>query len=141
MLMNQFTTIAYTAEATLKRDGATKVSLSDGVLDIDLGEAGVSTNPRANPETLFASACAASFRRALTDPGVAGRYDTSNAVVTADVALGSTNTVRTAVAVVLKVRIPGVAHQQAERLAELAVPSCPYASAMRAASSLSITVD
>ena len=53
------TTTLYTIAATAKggRDGT--VSSEDGVIDLPLGKPGSRSNPKANPESLFAAGYAA----------------------------------------------------------------------------------
>ncbi len=124
------TEVVYTADATAQggRDG--RVQSEDGVIDLALGKPGSQSNPKANPETLFAAGYAACFSGALN--AVAGRagHDTSESTVTASVSLGKVGE-GFGLAVKLVAHIPGVDEATATQLVEQAHQFCPYSKATR----------
>lgn len=124
------TTTLYTIAATAKggRDGT--VSSEDGVIDLPLGKPGSRSNPKANPESLFAAGYAACFGNALNGVAKAQGLDTSESTVTASVSLGRTDT-GVGLAVTLEGRIPGVDEAKAQELMEQAHQACPYSKATR----------
>lgn len=116
------------ATATGGRDG--NVTSEDGVLDLAVGKPGSRTNPKANPESLFAAGYAACFGSALNGVAKAQGLDTSESTVTARVTLGQTDT-GVGLAVTLEGRIPGVDEAKAQELMEQAHQVCPYSKATR----------
>ena len=120
----------YTIAATAKggRDG--NVSSEDGVIELPLGKPGSRSNPKANPESLFAAGYAACFGNALNGVAKAQGLDTSESTVTASVSLGRTDT-GVGLAVTLQGRIPGVDEAKAQELMEQAHQACPYSKATR----------
>jgi osmotically inducible protein OsmC len=126
--------ILYTAAATATgggRDG--KVRTSDGMIDtalatpVEMGGAGGATNP----EQLFAAGYSGCFHNALRL--VARRLKTTvdGSEVTAEVDLGSAGGGAFDLAVRLKVHLPGVDREQADRLVAAAHQLCPYSRATR----------
>ncbi len=122
--------VSYTTSATATGGRKGLVRSEDGVLDLPLGQPGSTTNPKANPETLFAAGYAACFSSALNAVARRQGLDTSASTVTAEVTLGSTDT-GFGLAVTLVAAIPGVEHEQAGRLVEAAHRTCPYSKATR----------
>src|SRR5664279_2785387 len=139
--MTQLTRILYTAEASVQggRDGHGRSS--DGVLDLDirppkeLGGAGGGTNP----EQLFALGYAACFQSAMGVVGKRLRVDTTRSTVTARVGLGPVEGGRYGIAVTLRVEVPGLEHEAAQRLIEAAHEVCPYSNATRG--NIEVTLD
>jgi len=139
--MTQLTRILYTAEASVQggRDGHGRSS--DGVLDLDirppkeLGGAGGGTNP----EQLFALGYAACFQSAMGVVGKRLRVDTTRSTVTARVGLGPVEGGRYGIAVNLRVEVPGLEHEAAQRLIEAAHEVCPYSNATRG--NIEVTLD
>lgn len=133
------TNTLYTTSATAKggRDG--HVTSADGVLDIDTGKPGSKTNPKANPETLFAAGYASCFGNAVLSVGQRAGLDLSESTVTATVSLGSTET-GVGIAAALAVRIPGVDQATAEQITATAHENCPYSKATRGNIDVEITV-
>lgn len=127
---DQLTSVMYTSTATAKGGRTGHVHSADGVIDLDLGKPGSQANPKANPETLFAAGYAACFQGALTNRAAAQGVDASDSTVTADVSLGSIEG-GVAIAVELKVEIPGVEREKVQELIEIAHQFCPYSRATR----------
>ena len=131
----------YTAVATATGDGRNgHTRSSDGLIDLDLaipkemGGAGGATNP----EQLFAAGYSACFQGAL---GVTARkrgVDTATSLVTAEVGIGKHGGAF-ALAVTLRVVIPGVELDVVQQLAEEAHEVCPYSRAIRGNVPVSIT--
>ena len=123
----------YTAEASVQggRDGHGRSS--DGVLDLDIrppAELG-GTSVGTNPEQLFALGYGACFQSAM---GVVGRrmgVDTSASTITSRVTLGTIEGGAFSLAVELEVALPGVDHDQAEKVVKAAHEVCPYSNATR----------
>ncbi len=127
----ELTDVAYTTSATAKGGRTGHVSSADGVVDFDLGKPGSSSNPKANPETLFAAGYAACFQGALANRAALQDIDTSDSTVTATVSFGPSTDGGFGIAVALEVEMPGVARGTAEELLELAHAFCPYSKATR----------
>ncbi len=120
----------YTIAATAKGGRQGNVRSEDGVVDLPLGKPGSTANPKANPETLFASGYAACFSGALNAVAGQAGVDASESTVTADVTFGKTDT-GFGLAVSLLAKIPGVDAEQAQQLADKAHEFCPYSKATR----------
>jgi len=119
-------TIAASAQGG--RDG--RVRSEDGVVDLPLGKPGSTANPKANPETLFASGFASCFSGALTAVARKDGIDVSSSTVTADVNFGKTQS-GFGLAVAITAEVPGVDDETAQRLADAAHQVCPYSKATR----------
>ncbi|GAA2734034.1 organic hydroperoxide resistance protein [Pedococcus aerophilus] len=128
----------YTIAASAQGGREGRVKSEDGVVDLPLGKPGSKSNPKANPETLFASGYASCFNGALA--AVAGKegVDASASTTTADVNFGKTDS-GFGLAVTLNSEIPGVDDATAQRLAELAHEFCPYSKATRGNIDVTIT--
>lgn len=122
--------VLYTTDATAKggRDG--HVKSADGVIDVLLGKPGSASNPKANPETLFAAGYAACFSGALAVVAGQSGHDVSESTVTASVSLGKGAT-GFGIAVKLSAHIPGVDAATAQDLVDKAHQVCPYSKATR----------
>src|SRR6478672_3214425 len=120
----------YTTAASAQGGRQGRVRSEDGVVDLPLGKPGSKSNPKANPETLFASGYASCFNGALA--AVAGRegVDASASTTTADVTFGKTDT-GFGLAVTLVSEVPGSFETTAQRLSALAHDLCPYSQATR----------
>jgi Ohr subfamily peroxiredoxin len=125
------TKVAYTTSADAHGGRAGHVRSADGVIDLDLAQPGTSTEPRANPETLFAAGYAACFQGALLNRAKTQGIDTSDSTVTAQVSFGPSEDGGFGIAVALEVEIPGVDDAKAQELIELAHQFCPYSKATR----------
>jgi Ohr subfamily peroxiredoxin len=138
-MTDKLNSVMYTSTASAKGGRAGHVHSEDGVIDLDLGKPGSTANPKANPETLFAAGYAACFQGALANRAATQDIDTSDSTVTAAVSLGSIEG-GVALAVELKVEIPGVDRDKAQELVELAHQFCPYSRATRDNIEVTLTV-
>jgi Ohr subfamily peroxiredoxin len=138
-MTDKLTSTMYTSNAAAKGGRSGHVHSADGVIDLDLGKPGSAANPKANPETLFAAGYAACFQGALANRAATQDIDTSDSTVTADVSLGTIEG-GVALAVELKVEIPGVDRDKAQELVELAHQFCPYSRATRDNIEVTLTI-
>jgi lipoyl-dependent peroxiredoxin len=125
------TKVAYTTSATAKGGRAGHVRSADGVIDVDTAQPGTTSEPKANPETLFASGYAACFQGALGNRAKAAGVDASDSTVTAAVSFGPSDDGGFGLAVEMQVEIPGLDAAQARDLVEQAHQFCPYSKATR----------
>jgi osmotically inducible protein OsmC len=137
---DKLTDVMYTSTASAKGGRSGHVHSADGVIDLDLGKPGSQANPKANPETLFAAGYAACFQGALANRAATQDIDTSNSTVTADVSLGTIDGGGVAIAVELKIEVPGVDREKVQELVELAHQFCPYSRATRDNIEVTLTV-
>jgi Ohr subfamily peroxiredoxin len=125
--------VLYTAKATTKggRDGHARTS--DGKLDVaiappaELGGSGDGTNP----EQLFAAGYGACFQSAILVVARRKKLDASECTVDAEVQLGAVEGGVFALAVELRVELPGLEPDQARALVKKAHEVCPYSNATR----------
>jgi len=122
--------VSYATTATAKGGRGGRVKSADGVVDLPLGPPGSTSNPKANPETLFAAGYAACFSGALNAASRKAGLDTSESTVTAKVTFGKTDT-GYGLAVELVADIPSVDPDVAADLVEHAHAACPYSKATR----------
>jgi len=134
------TKVAFTTAATAKGGREGHVTSADGVIDLDTSMPKAGAEPKANPETLFASGYAACFQGALANRAKTKDVDTSDSTVTAEVSFGPSEDGGFGIAVELKVTIPGVDPAQARELVELAHEFCPYSKATRGNIDVTLTV-
>jgi osmotically inducible protein OsmC len=127
----ELTKVAYTTAASAHGGRAGHVTSADGVLDLDLAQPGTSTDPKANPETLFAAGYAACFQGALANRAKTKGIDTSDSTVTATVSFGPAEDGGFGLAVDITAQIPGVDTATGQELVELAHQFCPYSKATR----------
>jgi osmotically inducible protein OsmC len=122
----------YTATVTAVggRDG--HVKSSDGILDIELrkpkeleGQGGAS-----NPEQLFAAAWGACYLGALGSVADREGVDASEATVNVHVSFNKDENAF-ALSTELDVHIPGLSHDETQKLADMAHKTCPYSKATR----------
>lgn len=134
--------IVYTAEVESSGDGRKgRVRSSDGLLDTaltspkEVGGAGDATNP----EQLFAAGWSACFHSALRLSARESKVALHDELVTARVSLnkGESGFFLSAEIVV---DIPGVPHEEAERLAAQAHGRCPYSKAVGGNVDVAVTV-
>ena len=110
-----------------------KVTLDEGGLwfhmehDKGLGGSGQG----CTPEDFFALGYSTCFNSALLFVASQEKLDVSKATVTAEVGIGRTAENKFALAVTLKVHVPGVDAAKAQQLVEAAHQVCPYSSATR----------
>jgi Ohr subfamily peroxiredoxin len=135
------TKVAYTTSASAKGGRAGHVRSADGVIDLDLAQPGsFSGDPKANPETLFASGYSACFQGALANRAKAQGIDTSDSTVTAVVSFGPSEDGGFGLAVELQVEIPGLDTHKARELVEQAHQFCPYSKATRGNIDVTLTI-
>lgn len=127
--------VKYTTAATATggRDG--HAATKDGALDVALStpkELGGSGGPGNNPEQLFAAGYSACFLGAMKFVASQGGPKVPNdATVTATVGMGPRSEGGFGIDVELAVSLPGIPHDEAEKLVEKAHQVCPYSNATR----------
>jgi osmotically inducible protein OsmC len=127
----ELTKVAYTTAASVKGGRAGHVTSADGVIDMDLAQPGTSKEPKANPETLFASGYAACFQGALLNRAKAQGIDASDSTVTATVSFGPSEDGGFGLAVDITAELAGVEPAKLQELLEQAHEFCPYSKATR----------
>lgn len=127
----ELTKVVYTTSASARGGRAGHVRSADGVIDLDTAQPGTSAEPKVNPETLFAAGYSACFQGALLNRAKTQGIDTSDSLVTAHVSFGPSDDGGFGIAVELEVEIPGVEHEKAVELVNLAHQFCPYSKATR----------
>jgi Ohr subfamily peroxiredoxin len=137
---SHITKVSYTTSATAQGGRAGHVTSADGIVDLDLAQPGTSTEPRANPETLFAAGYSACFHGAMLNRAKTIDIDTTGSTVTAEVSFGPADDGGVALAVELKARVPAVDADKARELMELAHQFCPYSKATRGNIEVTLTV-
>jgi Ohr subfamily peroxiredoxin len=118
--------------ATGGRNG--KVASSDGVLEHEVRipkEMGGQGGNYTNPEQLFAAGYAACFDSALNFVALQNKMKLQNTKVTANVGLINSPEQGFSITVELDVEIPGIEHEAALHLLDLAHATCPYSKATR----------
>lgn len=122
----------YTASVTAQggRDG--HIKSSDGILDFELkkpkemdGQGGAT-----NPEQLFAAAWGPCYLGALGSIAERKGVDVSEATVNVQVSFNKDENAFV-LSADLDVHIPGLAHDEAQHLAEMAHKACPYSKATK----------
>ena len=127
-------TILYTTAASAQGGRGGRVRSDDGVVDLELGKPGSVSNPKANPETLFAAGWASCFNNALGRIATSQGFDGAAVVTVASVSLGTTGTTEApgvGIAAELTSTIPGVDADTAQALVDAAHQACPYSKATR----------
>lgn len=123
----------YTAVVTAKggRDG--HIKSSDGIIDLELkkpkalgGEDGY-----PNPELLFAGAWGSCYLGALGSVGKRDGVDVSEATAEVHISFNKESETAFALSAELRVHIPGLDKEQAQKLADAAHHGCPYSKATR----------
>src|SRR6187200_1852167 len=103
--------VLYTTAASAQGGRGVRVRSEDGVVDLELGKPGSVSNPKANPETLFAAGWASCFNNALGRIATSQGFDGAAVVTVASVSLGTTGTAEApgvGIAAELTSTIPGV---------------------------------
>jgi Ohr subfamily peroxiredoxin len=124
----------YRAEVSSTGGRNGKVKSSDGVLEHEVRipkEMGGQGGSYTNPEQLFAAGYAACFDSALNFVALQDKIKLHNIKVTAKVGLISSPEQGFSLTVELDVEIPGIEHEAALHLLELAHATCPYSKAIR----------
>jgi Ohr subfamily peroxiredoxin len=121
------------ATATGGRDG--RSATADGSLDVKLAtpkELGGAGGPGSNPEQLFAAGYAACFLSAMkaVSPSQKLRVP-SDATVTATIGIGPRSEGGFGITADLKISLPGLERDAAQRLIDAAHQVCPYSNATR----------
>jgi len=89
------------------------------------------TGRGSNPEQLFALGYASCFNQAILVVGGQHKVDVQRAEVTADVSLNQPDGGGFALAIDLKVKLPGIDPDKAREIIEAAHKICPYSNATR----------
>jgi Ohr subfamily peroxiredoxin len=135
MSKGKITKILY--HATVKCDGGRDghVRSSDGVLDFSLAvpmELGGPGGRGSNPEQLFAACYAACFEGAVRFAAKERGMTIKESSVTATVSIGTRHPTGFGITVALEVRLPGIDHEAAQSLIDMAHKDiCPYSHATR----------
>ena len=124
----------YTAIAKSTGGRSGHVASSDQVLDFDLSLpktlGGAEKAGTTNPEQLFACGYAACFGSAIDFVAKQMHHSLKEINVTAEVTLGQVEE-GFQLAVVLKVNLPELSHDDAQKVAKAAHQICPYSKATR----------
>lgn len=125
--------ISYVASATSKGGRMGHVTSADGLIDLDVRVPAEVGGPGGgtNPEQLFAAGYASCFLSALGLLAAKREIDTSEATVTANVALGVAEKGFVQLGAELVVRMPGVERELADKLVHRAHEVCPFSRATR----------
>ena len=137
---------AYTAHATSIGGRTGSSESSDGALRVQLStpkEMGGAGGPGTNPEQLFAAGYSACFIGAIN--AVAARQKTKLAgdpKIEADVSIGPLTGKAGAfgIAVAMRITVPGLEREAAEKLVAAAHEVCPYSNATRGNVDVTLTV-
>lgn len=120
-----------------------QIESSDGILNMkvsmpkELGGVGGATNP----EQLFAAGYAACFENALIFVAKKENLKLTSTAVTAVVGIGPNATGGFALSVELKVKLPDLDRDAAQKLVDLAHATCPYSNATRGNIPVEITIE
>lgn len=136
----------YTAHATSVGGRSGRSESSDGALKVQLStpkEMGGDGGPGTNPEQLFAAGYSACFIGAMN--AVAARQKTKLAgepKIDADVSIGPLTGKEGAfgIEVAMKISVPGLDREAAEKLVAAAHEVCPYSNATRGNVDVTLTV-
>ncbi|MDE1554663.1 MULTISPECIES: organic hydroperoxide resistance protein [Comamonas] len=131
--------VLYTARAhtTGGRDGAARTD--DGRLDVKLSSPGTS-GTGTNPEQLFAAGYSACFIGALKAVGgKLGITVPQDVAIDAEVDLGTIPNAY-GIAARLKISLPGLDREQAQKLVDAAHQVCPYSNATRGNIDVTLTL-
>jgi len=135
--------VLYTATAHATGDGRNGHARSeDGILDVDMRvprEMGGSGGA-ANPEMLFAAGYAACFHSALKVVARQEKVGVDGSEVAASVGIGPLDNGGFGLAVELRVSIPDLDRDTAEKLVARAHEVCPYSNATRGNIPVTLTV-
>jgi Ohr subfamily peroxiredoxin len=135
--------VLYTAQATATGGREGRAASSDGVLDIQLStpkELGGAGGPGTNPEQLFAAGYSACFIGALKAVGgKLGIAVPQDVAIDAEVDLGTIPNAY-GIAARLKISLPGLDREQAQKLVDAAHQVCPYSNATRGNIDVTLTL-
>ncbi|MDP1028043.1 organic hydroperoxide resistance protein [Sphingomonas sp. KR1UV-12] len=131
-----------TAYATGGRDG--HAAVEDGGFEVTLStprELGGAGGDGANPEQLFAAGYSACFVGAMKAVAPSLKLKVpADAKVTATVGIGPRSEGGFGITADLSVALPGLSHEDAERLVEAAHQVCPYSNATRGNVDVGLTI-
>jgi osmotically inducible protein OsmC len=130
------------ATATGGRDGSARSD--DGRFEVKLStpkELGGAGGDGSNPEQLFAAGYSACFIGALKAAGAQLKLKVpAETTVTATIGIGPRSEGGFGITADLEVSLPGLAHDDAQKLVELAHTICPYSNATRNNVDVGLTV-
>jgi osmotically inducible protein OsmC len=135
--------VLYTATAHATGDGRNGHARSeDGILDIDMRVPKEMGGPggAANPEMLFAAGYAACFHSALKVVARQEKVSVDGSEVAASVGIGPLDNGGFGLAVELRVSVPDLDRDTAEKLIARAHEVCPYSNATRGNIPVTLTV-
>ena len=135
--------VLYTATARATGDGRNGHARSeDGILDVDMRVPREMGGPggAANPEMLFAAGYAACFHSALKVVARQEKVGVDGSEVAASVGIGPLDNGGFGLAVELRVSIPDLDRDIAEKLVARAHEVCPYSNATRGNIPVTLTV-
>ena len=135
--------VLYTATAHATGDGRNGHARSeDGILDVDMRVPREMGGPGggANPEMLFAAGYAACFHSALKVVARQEKLAVDGSEVAASVGIGPLDNGGFGLTVELRVSVPGLDRDTAEKLAARAHEVCPYSNATRGNIPVTLTV-
>jgi len=135
--------VLYTATAHATGDGRNGHARSeDGILDVDMRVPREMGGPggAANPEMLFAAGYAACFHSALKVVARQEKVGVDGSEVAASVGIGPLDNGGFGLAVELRVSVPDLDRDTAEKLVARAHEVCPYSNATRGNIPVTLTV-
>ena len=135
--------VLYTATAHATGDGRNGHARSeDGILDVDMRVPREMGGPggAANPEMLFAAGYAACFHSALKVVARQEKVGVDGSEVAASVGIGPLDNGGFGLAVELRVSVPDLDRDTAEKLIARAHEVCPYSNATRGNIPVTLTV-
>ena len=135
--------VLYTATAHATGDGRNGHARSeDGILDVDMRVPKEMGGPggAANPEMLFAAGYAACFHSALKVVARQEKVGVNGSEVAASVGIGPLDNGGFGLTVELRVSVPDLDRDTAEKLVALAHEVCPYSNATRGNIPVTLTV-
>jgi lipoyl-dependent peroxiredoxin len=135
--------VLYTATAHATGDGRNGHARSeDGILDIDMRVPREMGGPggAANPEMLFAAGYAACFHSALKVVARQEKAGVDGSEVAASVGIGQLDSGGFGLTVELRVSVPDLDRDTAEKLVARAHEVCPYSNATRGNIPVTLTV-
>lgn len=135
--------VLYTATAHATGDGRNGHARSeDGILDVDMRVPKEMGGPggAANPEMLFAAGYAACFHSALKVVARQEKVDVDGSEVAASVGIGPLDNGGFGLTVELRVSVPDLDRDTAEKLVARAHAVCPYSNATRGNIPVTLTV-
>jgi osmotically inducible protein OsmC len=133
----------FTAEAISKGGRSGTIQTKNGLLDVTLGnplEKGIEKRG-PNPELLFAGAYSACYHGALVNAAQKLGTPAMDSTVRALVSLIEEDGGGYRLAVELHAQLPGMDHDQTQRIMEAAHQTCPYSKALRGDTTVKLVVD